>query len=196
MWRWRSTAVVFLILVAPNAAGDGVILPEQINIQIPAIPAQRAFLSFRVGVEVLMIESTFNGEGNSFAWVIPVPTTLTKLEVGSAGFLETLNVKFRPKVVVISHKAAEEFRFAKGLAALTALSALVVIVRRPSLARFFFLYVSALAVGAFLVFAYLMLHRSLGMPPEAGRVRIEQTAVVGDYQVDVLQTDSANALNT
>jgi hypothetical protein len=196
MWRWRSTAVVFLILVAPNAAGDGVILPEQINVQTPAIPAQRAFLSFRVGVEVLMIESTFNGEGNSFAWIIPVPATPMRMEVGSAGFLETLNVKFRPKMVVTQRKSSREFMLAQCVAVLTVLWALVVIVRRPSLLRFSFVYVTVLAVGTSFVFVHTKMRGTLGVPPEAGRVRIERTTVVGDYQVDVLQADSANALNT
>ena len=39
------------------------------------IPEQQALIHYSGGVERLVIETSFPGEGTNFAWVVPLPST-------------------------------------------------------------------------------------------------------------------------
>lgn len=70
-------------LVSTNAIySDGIYLPERAFQKIPEIPTQRAIISYKEGIETLIIESSVSAEGQSFGWVLPLPVGPT--EIGKA----------------------------------------------------------------------------------------------------------------
>ena len=56
---------------AMDAWGDGCKFAAAGVKELPDIPFQRAVVAHRDGVERLVIESSLDGEGKGFAWVIP-----------------------------------------------------------------------------------------------------------------------------
>src|SRR5690349_16851031 len=58
-------------------------LPASIN-----IPDQSALLIWSNGVERLVIETRFVGEGTNFAWVVPLPS-IPKIEPATTGLFPT-----------------------------------------------------------------------------------------------------------
>lgn len=94
----RLLAVV--LIVGPVSAGtlraDGRVLPRT-GIPEVAIPDQEALISWVDGVETLVIRTTFRGEGEDFAWVVPVPS-LPEVEPETAGLLPTLRSIVSPRV--------------------------------------------------------------------------------------------------
>ena len=62
--------VVWFLIVPSGAYGDGCILPTAIaKVQIPD---QRALIHFDNGLETLVIDTSFKGDGTNFAWIVPV----------------------------------------------------------------------------------------------------------------------------
>ena len=62
------------IAFAPDIHADGkvfapVLVPQQVE-----MPDQRALLAWHDGIETLVIESAFVGEGSDFAWIVPLPS--------------------------------------------------------------------------------------------------------------------------
>lgn len=68
--------ILFLTLLAAvgNIKADGKYFPEKAFRVTPQIPTQRAILAYKDGQEKLIIESTLNGQGQQFDWIIPVPS--------------------------------------------------------------------------------------------------------------------------
>jgi hypothetical protein len=62
------------------------------------MPIQRALVKYRDGIETLVIEATFEGEGKNFGWIIPVPSIPQKFERVSPGFLNTLSFQLNYKI--------------------------------------------------------------------------------------------------
>jgi hypothetical protein len=61
-------------------------------------PDQRAMLQFSNGVERLVIETSFVGQGTNFAWVVPLPS-VPKIEAVSTNFFGYLNASFQPYLI-------------------------------------------------------------------------------------------------
>ncbi len=55
-------------------------------------------LHFSNGVERLVIETSFVGQGTNFAWVVPLPS-VPKIEAVSTNFFRNLNTTFQPKLI-------------------------------------------------------------------------------------------------
>jgi hypothetical protein len=92
-----ATVLIFIFFICRFSYADGVYLPE-VRKKIPDIPVQRAVVKYLNGVETLIIESTFDGEGNNFGWIIPVPNKPSKLEKVSPGLLKTLSFQVQPEI--------------------------------------------------------------------------------------------------
>lgn len=93
----------FLLLVLMgwlplNAAADGKVFPRQAVVAHPTIPDQRALICWSNGVERLVIETRFAGEGTNFAWVVPLPSQPV-VEAASAGVLNTIAYQLRPRLI-------------------------------------------------------------------------------------------------
>jgi hypothetical protein len=60
------------VLATPSARGDGMVFPEVFSPKVE-IPNQQALIHWADGMERLVIETSFLGEGTNFAWVVPLP---------------------------------------------------------------------------------------------------------------------------
>jgi len=78
------------------------------------MPDQRALLWWSNGVERLVIETRFVGEGTNFAWVVPLPAA-PKVEAATTGLFPTLTHLMRPQVI---HRPTAWFLLALFLAGL------------------------------------------------------------------------------
>ncbi|HUW62344.1 MAG TPA: DUF2330 domain-containing protein [Candidatus Bathyarchaeia archaeon] len=94
----RSWFVVWFILgIAPAVFADGIILAAPAA-PPPDMPQQRALIVYRDGVEKLVVESSFRGEGNELAWILPVPSAPIEIAKASAGVFTTLELALQPSV--------------------------------------------------------------------------------------------------
>lgn len=62
------------------------------------MPDQRALLAWRDGVETLVIESAFVGQGTDFAWVVPLPAK-PEVESATRGTLASASALMMPVVI-------------------------------------------------------------------------------------------------
>lgn len=82
----------------PPAAADGIVLPPLVSRRLPEMPRQRALIAFRDGMETLIVESSFRGEGGEMAWIVPVPARPTAIGEASSGIFTTLEFGLQPIV--------------------------------------------------------------------------------------------------
>jgi hypothetical protein len=85
------------IAATRSALADGMVLPE-IYFPKVEIPNQQAFIQCANGVERLVIETSFLGEGTNFAWVVPLPAP-PEVRAASADFFVQLRQAFQPQLV-------------------------------------------------------------------------------------------------
>jgi len=88
---------VLLLAFCRICSADGYIMPE-VRVKPPDMPIQRALVKYHDGVETLVIEATFEGEGRNFGWIIPVPSIPQKFERVSPGLLNTLSFQLNYKI--------------------------------------------------------------------------------------------------
>lgn len=69
---WTAIMLAFFACTVSAHADGKVFAPTSVPQQV-AMPDQRALLTWDDGVETLVIESAFVGEGTDFAWVVPLP---------------------------------------------------------------------------------------------------------------------------
>ena len=99
--RWVRAAAWAMgvgLCVSP-AAGDGKAWPGVAYPDIPNIPAQRAMIVFRDGVETLIVESTMDTPSPDIGWVLPLPAEPTQLAVADPGLLTSLSYGQSPEIV-------------------------------------------------------------------------------------------------
>ena len=189
-----ALALLTLLYVCA-AVADGMKFPPRYVKDLPKIPKQRALIVFRDATERLTIESTFEGQGDEFGWIMPVPATPTAVEEGSAGFMRTLSSVLQPEIIPI-HSLALAF-----LGAAVSVWAVLVLMLRPrSRAKACLLF---LAPGAILVVSVfcVALDRARFSPGftlgagGADRVEVELAAQVGGYDVHALKAEDVGALN-
>lgn len=95
--------VLLLLAVASFGTGsrvlaDGKVFPSRAEAVEVRMPDQRALLWWSNGVERLVIESRFIGQGTHFAWVVPLPA-VPKVEPVTSGLFPTLVSLMRPEVI-------------------------------------------------------------------------------------------------
>lgn len=98
---WRNWLAGVLLLASAGAGGearaDGKVLPPVLVAQEIEMPDQRALLAWKDGVETLVIESSFVGEGTDFAWVVPLPAK-PEVEAATRGTLPSVAALMLPVV--------------------------------------------------------------------------------------------------
>ncbi len=92
-------AAVLVVLLCAVAFADGGMFSRRFGAPDPAntvtptarTPDQRALLAYdeEKGVETLVIETTVQGEGREFAWILPLPAA-PKIEASTTGLFPTL----------------------------------------------------------------------------------------------------------
>jgi len=110
-------AVIILLLLrsAETGLADGKVFAQPEVIAQVEIPNQQALISHRAGVECLVIETTFLGEGTNFGWVIPLPNE-PKIQPVSESFFHSLQKAFQPRLLHYVHHYYLGILFVSGLA--------------------------------------------------------------------------------
>jgi len=192
----RMAAGIFLVSLAvllghSSALADGKFVPPLIE-EYPSIPMQRAIIKYRNNVETLIIESTLNGKGQDFAWVIPVPTIPLKIEKMTPGLLETLSLRLRHTII---DNANAKLSFSV-LGILFYSSCLILIFMRREV--FIPIFVLSVLVLMGLIMAPNLIRYGAG-GPGAGinpKVNILQHNTIGNYEAFLLQSDMDADLNS
>jgi hypothetical protein len=79
------------------AFADGMVFPEVFRAKVE-IPNQQALIHFSDGLERLVIETSFLGEGTNFAWVVPLPAP-PEVKPVSESFFTNLRQAFQPRLI-------------------------------------------------------------------------------------------------
>jgi len=194
----RSIATLLLLLVfAGSASADGFYLAPPAFPKPPAVPAQRALVVHRDGVERLTVESALDAKSQSFGWILPVPAEPTKVEATTRGALDTLELVTRPRIrEAVGTRARSLLLTLLGFTLFLAISRFVLLRTGFSLRGLG--YVALIALG----FLVVLLVPSLGAMHSARigaiqspGVRASKTARVGSYAVTVLEAEGVEALS-
>ncbi len=113
----RQWVIQFLCLISlsSSALADGKVFARAVASPV-STPDQRAMLHFSNGVERLVIETSFVGQGTNFAWVVPLPS-VPKIEAVSTNFFRNLNTVFQPKLIYKASAAWVSYLFLGSLIA-------------------------------------------------------------------------------
>lgn len=185
--------IVFVILVAaPMAFCDGYVSGERMIKKPPSMPIQRAVISYKDGVERLIIEPVVRGEGDSFGWIVPVPASPTKIKKASQDLFNYLSLTFKPKIHPGRGFSVAIILFP--LLLLWLLLGVVDYVTRSKLADLLFTIITALLILFVLLLPNVATYSGDFIYVRAG-VKVENTQQVGNYEVSVLEAARAEDLN-
>ncbi len=119
--RWLFQFLcAFLVLIPLLAGADGKVFTRAVAVPVTT-PDQRALLYFTNGVERLVIETSFVGEGTNFAWVVPLPSA-PKIEAVSENFFPSLSTAYQPELIYKKSPATWLFAIFGGMISLAILA--------------------------------------------------------------------------
>lgn len=96
--RFRGRLFMLCFLFSTELAlADGMVFPEVYYAKVE-IPDQQALIHYSDGIERLVIETSFLGEGTNFAWVVPLPST-PEVKPVSQSFFANLQQAFQPRLI-------------------------------------------------------------------------------------------------
>jgi hypothetical protein len=186
--RLIGAAVLVTVLSVSSAMADGCYMPEHAVKKLPAIPSQRALLSWKDGVETLVISSALDSEAQKLGWIIPIPAVPETLEKQTPGALKTLSFCIQPKITHELHLVTTAAIF---VAVVGNIALAILMFKRGWLVRFLVtLCVLALFFG-------LLLPAVGGgnAATRAAAMQVEKTAQVGSYDISVLRPKDVDELN-
>ncbi|MEM8882637.1 MAG: DUF2330 domain-containing protein [Planctomycetota bacterium] len=177
--------LVVLVLLASTAFADGKFFGRE-NAVVD-VPDQSALLVWDKGHETLVIESAFVGEGNEFAWLVPLPSK-PKIEASTEGLFPTLRALTAPD---LRHDPLRGFEIVTAVLgfALFFLSLLAAARLKdpPSLA------VVVLVLGVATSFSTCdAIYLAKGSAAGAAFAVAAEERTVGSYETAVLQAESAS----
>ena len=189
--RLRYLGVIAFLLSTSVAWGDGCYIPERAIRKIPEIAAQHAVLSWKDGVETLVISSALDSEAQRLGWIIPVPAVPQGIEKATPGALKTLDFCIQPRII-------------HDLTLVVRATVLVVLVVNLLLATW--LFKRELFKGLLLLLYVLFLLASLMLPAlgtagagattNLSQGQVEKTATVGSYAISILRPSRPDGLDT
>lgn len=183
--------VCVVMLSWQDVCADGKHFPEKAYKAAPAIPAQRAILVYKDGIEKLTIESALDGHGREFGWIIPLPSKPTDFEKTSPGLIKTFSMFVQPKIV---HDLTREISTLWRVAVIIIFGCLIVTAKK-SLER-------VLLLVLLFVLLVSILMPSLGTRFQATAttdvpgIKIHNVVQVGSYELAVIEAVNAQALDT
>jgi hypothetical protein len=183
-----------LLFVNQLSYADGVFIPAA-KIKIPDIPVQRALIKYHGGTEALIVESTLDGEGGDYGWIIPVPSPPTKFEKVSPGLLKTMSLQIQPKIHHV-----EPYAKVFGIRIESIFTILIVItcfcIMRWGAK-------GSIIPATLLVFYIVLVPNFISYRSGPGSlsktnpfIKITSSEIVGDYEVFVLEIKDSSVLNT
>jgi hypothetical protein len=192
---FRSLTVI--LLLSSTAWANGIYMPEKAYPVNPSIPVQRALITYRGGIETLVVESTYQTNSPNVGWILPLPAEPTKLEQADSGLLPSLSMCLRP---TITHDISREVTFVVVIAIILVPFVLVFILKRAGRGRlllgltlvlFLILFVAIIFIPAFSGMTLGRGGASVSMP---GATEV-QSQRVGNYQATVLKATDGNSLS-
>jgi len=172
---------------------DGAFFAPLVTKKIPGIPVQRAFILWKDNTERLIVQSSLKGEGDRFAWILPLPSVPTSIETVTPGFLDTLALNTGPDIV---HEKGNFSLFwtimslFMGLAALGGLA-----LRGFSFGGFLLLMLVGIIFAGIATPNFLGAGLSPVPGPKVAGAWVEKSFDAGGYTIDVVNADSAGALD-
>jgi len=186
--------LIFLCLVflsiSEKSLADGVIIPTYVG-KLPEIPIQRAIIKHLDGVETLIIESTFEGMGQSFGWIIPIPAIPSKFEELTPGFMKMLSFQTQPNFVHL-----DQFTIGLIICSVIFLSIFVftIIFKKWRFLKIFLIVSGIALICLVIVIPNFISYRSSGGEEGVG-IKIISTQVIGDYHIAVIKANNSGELN-
>lgn len=205
----RAVAVLLAVAAFPclspwaarSAHGDGGFVPERAYPKLPAIPSQRALLRYRDGVETLIIESSLDGEGQKFGWIIPLPAEPTGFGKASPGLLRTLSICLQPGLThdlglfSFGKRSFVGFFVLTCFVAITAFGLVAIVSKLRTLARTIVLLLTLAALALVLPAFGTAGIGGVGRATEIQGVDVKKRVRIGSYDLAVLTARSADALD-
>lgn len=112
----RLALLAFLLISsAPAGFADGKVFARPEVLAKVEIPNQQALIYHGAGVECLVIETAFLGEGTNFGWVVPLPSE-PKVQPVAESFFPSLQQAFQPRLLHYIHHYYLGILFVCGLA--------------------------------------------------------------------------------
>jgi hypothetical protein len=161
-------------------------MPE-IGVKPPDMPIHRALVKYRDGIETLVIEAAFEGEGKNFGWIIPVPSIPQKFERVSPGFLNTLSfllnyeIKHRPRALKLKIY----------LVVFLALPCFTFILKgwRSGLVALVLGFIGIIAIPQFAPYGASSTNSSPG-------IKLVGKEAIGNYEIFIIEAKGSGDLNT
>ena len=176
-------------LSASITLGDGCYIPERAVRGIPEISAQQAVISWRDGVEILIVASALDSEAQTLGWIIPIPAVPETIEKATPGVLATLDYCIQPWITHDLWQPVKATLF-------------VVLISNLLMATWWFKreqFGCLLSlVLLFLVLSSLLLSAAGGgggRVTAASGVVVAKTATVGSYTVNILNSSQPASLD-
>ena len=193
----RVVAALVLVILCGTALGNGVKMPKIGFAKMPEIPRQRALISYRNGVETLVVESAYITDSPEVGWILPIPAEPQSIEVADRDVLASVAMCMRPRVVHDLGREIEGAWFALGIVLICSIAA-IASVRDPT-RRFWsgHWWLNAAVVGIFLLLLISVMLPSLSAGGGSASIAgISELSVqrVGGYEVATLRAKDASAL--
>ncbi len=195
-WPVRSFVLFAVIVISVilcfshHVYADGKYFPEKAFKAAPAIPSQRAILVYKDGIEKLTIESSLDGKGQEFGWVIPLPSEPIEFEKTSPGLIKTFSLVLQPDII---HDLKRELGALWRTVVLVTLGSLIVVGTRPP-DRILWL-ILLFVVFLVLFTPHLGIHSKETAATDMHGIRIHDVRQVGSYELTILETESSRALD-
>ena len=178
--------LTFLLGALSHALGNGVYMPEKAEVVMPSIPVQRALITWRDGVETLVVESSLQTESRNVGWILPVPAEPTQIQIADADMIDALSSLMQPRMIHDLTGYTKSLWLAVPFMLVIALG---VILSRRWLGILITVFLALLI--SFLLLPSLA--RARGIVTEG--VDVISTKHVGDYQTTVLRARDAAAVS-
>ena len=101
--------LLICLLSCIPAHTDGMKFPPSYVTKLPEIPHQEALITYRDGIETLVISSSIDGEGDRFGWIVPVPNPPTEIKTVPKSLFTVLRAGFSERIY--SSKYAIDYEY-------------------------------------------------------------------------------------
>ncbi|MBN2314274.1 MAG: DUF2330 domain-containing protein, partial [Sedimentisphaerales bacterium] len=148
-------------------------------------------LVYKDGIEKLTIESSLDGKGHEFGWIIPLPSVPTEFKKVSPGLIQTFSLAVQPKII---HDLKNEINALWRVALLITLMTLILVGTQSTtriVLLIFLLFVSIIFFTPTLGVRF----QGIAFRTSSG-IRIYDVKEIGRYDLAVLEADNSEALNT
>ena len=172
---------------------DGCFIPPiTATRKLPDIPIQRGIISYRDGTEKLIIEAAVDGEGQSFGWIVPIPSVPHRLERVTPGLLKTLSFQLGPEII---HKELKDLgSYFILLFIIFALCTIYVCLGWRGVGNAFAVIILLLFIYAILAPELLTYRAGSGESVQTG-VKVISTDIIGSYDTYIIEAKESDDLN-